>query len=132
MEAADRERRNGVSVWYDGACPLCSQEIALLQRLDRGGTIAFHDISRPGDDERLPKPRAELLARFHAAENGRLLKGAAAFALVWRNIPGLRWAGRLASMRPILWAMERAYGGFLRVRPRLQAIARRLAAPSRS
>ena len=30
-----------VKVWYDGACPLCLREIALMRRLDRRGRISF-------------------------------------------------------------------------------------------
>ena len=63
MEAAERAPAEGVSVWYDGACPLCSREIALLRRLDREQTITFHDLSLTGDDAALPKPRPALLAR---------------------------------------------------------------------
>ncbi|MCA3300536.1 MAG: DUF393 domain-containing protein, partial [Roseomonas sp.] len=33
-----------VTVWFDGACPLCLREIALMRRLDRRGAIDFIDI----------------------------------------------------------------------------------------
>lgn len=126
MYAANRGRSCGVTVWYDGDCPICVREVALLQRLDAQEAIDFRDISQIGREDDLPAPRQDLLARFHAAENGRLLNGAAAFALVWRNIPRLRWAGKLAASPPVLWGLERAYSVFLRLRPRLQAAARRL------
>ena len=29
-----------VTVWFDGACPLCLREIALMRRLDKRGAIA--------------------------------------------------------------------------------------------
>lgn len=35
-----------IQVFYDGACPLCSREIAMLRRLDgKRGRIAFTDIA---------------------------------------------------------------------------------------
>ena len=47
---------------------------------------------------------------------------------MWRAIPLLRPFGLLARNRLILALLERAYLGFLRVRPRLQrALARRQA-----
>jgi len=125
VEARERETGGGVSVWYDGACPLCAREVAILRRLDREGAISFKDVSQAVDDSALPKPREALLARFHAAQGGQLQDGAGAFALVWRTLPPLRALGRLARQRPVLWLLERAYCAFLRVRPALQAAVRR-------
>ena len=34
-----------LTVWHDGACPLCRREIALMRRLDRAGAIDFVDAS---------------------------------------------------------------------------------------
>jgi predicted DCC family thiol-disulfide oxidoreductase YuxK len=112
-----------LTIWFDGGCPLCRGEIALMRRLDRRGAIAFVDVSRP-DGGDCPVDRAELLARFHARENGRLLSGASAFAAMWRQIPLLRPLGLLARVPFVLALMERAYLVFLRLRPRLQRLAR--------
>ncbi|RZM37088.1 MAG: DUF393 domain-containing protein [Sphingomonas sp.] len=108
---------SGLTVWHDGNCPLCRREIAIMRRLDRGGRITFVDAT---GTEACPIDRADLLARFHAMEDGRLLSGAAAFAAMWRAIPVLRPLGLLARYRPVLGLMERAYLRFLKVRPRLQ------------
>lgn len=110
-----------VKVWYDGACPLCSREIALMRRLDKRGAIHFVDVAA-GGDEGCPVDRADLLARFHAEEDGVIHSGAAAFAAMWRAIPGLRWFGRLARHRPVLAVLERFYRVFLRVRRGLQRL----------
>ncbi len=107
-----------VEVWFDGDCPLCRREIALMRRLDRRGAIRFHDVA--SSDGVCPLDQAELLARFHAREDGRMLSGAAAFAAMWRAIPVLRPLGLLARRRPVLAGLERLYLAFLRVRPGLQ------------
>jgi predicted DCC family thiol-disulfide oxidoreductase YuxK len=108
-------------VWHDGGCPLCAREIALMRRLDRAGAIRFVDAT--DRDVSCPLDRADLLARFHASEDGVLLSGAAAFAAMWRAIPLLRPLG-LAARRPWIAAvLERGYRAFLRVRPRLQRLA---------
>lgn len=112
-----------VTVWYDGECPLCGREIALLRRLDRAGAIAFVDVS--SGEGACPLDRADLLARFHAREgDGPLVSGAAAFAAMWRAIPPLRPFGLLARNRVVLAGLERLYRLFLRLRPRLQRWAR--------
>lgn len=111
-----------VTVWYDSECPLCLREIALMRRLDRRGAIRFVSIQ---EGEGCPLDQATLLERFHAREEGRpIVSGAAAFAAMWRAIPVLRPLGLLARFRPVLWVLERLYRGFLRIRPRLQELAR--------
>lgn len=108
-----------VKVWYDGACPLCLREIALMRRLDRRGAITFVDVAA-GSDPSCPLDRAALLARFHAEEDGVVHSGAAAFAAMWRAIPLLRPLGLAARNRTILALLEAAYVRFLKLRPRLQ------------
>ena len=113
-------------VWFDGDCPLCQREIALMRRLDRRRAIQFTDVSRTEAAD-CPIDRATLLARFHAREDGRVLSGAAAFAAMWRAIPLLRPFGLMARNRLALAVLEQAYVAFLRIRPNLQRWARRLA-----
>ncbi len=126
VDAAETaETAKAVTVWYDGACPLCLREIAFMRRLDRRQRIAFVDVTSDAD---CPLDRGTLLARFHAREAGQpIVSGAAAFAAMWRAIPVLRPLGLLARVRPVLWLLERLYLRFLRIRPRLQ---RRLAPPT--
>ncbi len=94
-----------------------------MRRLDRRGAIRFVDIQL---GEHCPLDTETLLARFHAQEGqGPLLSGAAAFAAMWRAIPVLRPLGLLARNGVVLWLLERAYRGFLKVRPSLQRLARR-------
>ena len=111
-----------LTVWFDGACPLCTREIALMRRLDRAGRIDFVDVAQPGAS--CPIDPALLLARFHAREQGVLLSGAAAFAAMWRAIPLLRPLGLLPRNRHVLSVLEWAYVRFLRVRPALQRMMR--------
>jgi predicted DCC family thiol-disulfide oxidoreductase YuxK len=115
---------SAIVVWFDGSCPLCRREIALMRRLDRRGAIDFIDAAE--DANVCPTSRADMLAQLHARENGRLLIGAAAFAAMWRAIPLLRPLGLLARSLHMLGLMERLYRVFLRARPWLQRLARSL------
>ena len=108
-------------VWHDGGCPLCRREIALMRRLDRCGAIEFVDVTQT-TSAACPIAPADLLARFHASEDGQLLSGAAAFAAMWRAIPLLRPIGLAARAPWLLALLERLYVGFLRFRPRLQRL----------
>ena len=94
-----------------------------MKRLDRRGAILFLDVSDKGDPT-CPIDQAQLLARFHAEEEGEVLSGVAAFAAMWRAIPVLRPLGLLARNRFMLAILERLYLVFLKVRPRLQKLLR--------
>jgi predicted DCC family thiol-disulfide oxidoreductase YuxK len=109
-----------ITVWYDGACPLCIREIALMRWLDAQHSIEFLDIA-PADAV-CPLDRQLMLARFHASEDGVILSGAAAFAAMWRVIPLLKPLGCIARNRRVLQLLERLYNRFLIIRPRLQKL----------
>lgn len=113
-----------LTVWYDGGCPLCTREIALMRRLDQRSRLRFVDVSDGSSS--CPIARGDLLARFHVSDaQGRFYSGAAAFAAMWRAIPLLRPFGLIARNRVMLAALEVGYRLFLRGRPRLQRFARR-------
>jgi predicted DCC family thiol-disulfide oxidoreductase YuxK len=109
-------------VWHDGSCPLCRREISLMRRLDRRGAVHFVDVTTI-QGANCPIDRKQLLARFHASEDGVLLSGAAAFAAMWRAIPILYPLGIAARVPALLSVIEFCYCAFLRVRPRLQRLA---------
>lgn len=116
-------RSPGLTVWYDGACPLCAREIALMRKLDETGDLDFVDLTTT---DTTPLPREALLARFHVSTpDGATTSGAAAFVELWRRLPRLAPLARLAAWPPVLAVLERAYDAFLRARPRLQAWVRR-------
>jgi alpha-L-fucosidase len=59
---------NIFTVWFDGDCPLCTREIALMRRLDRRAAIAFVDLSRSAAG--CPADRRDLLALLRIADDG--------------------------------------------------------------
>lgn len=116
-----------LTVYYDGACPLCSLEIAHYRRQAGSENLRFVDASDPscalGDD--LARDRA--LKRFHVRDSsGDLISGAAGFARIWAVLPRWRWAARLAALPGITPLLELLYRGFLPVRPALSRLAGRL------
>ena len=115
-----------VTIFYDGACPLCTREIALMRRLDRRGRLSFEDVTDPEAPVSCPIDRQTLLARFHARlPNGEVVQGARAFTEAYGQVPGLGWAALLGRFAPTRSLLDRLYGRFLRLRPRLQALLRR-------
>lgn len=108
------------AVYYDGGCPVCSREIALYQRLSEGASDrpAFENIA--AESAALPTglSREDAMARLHVRlGSGDMVSGAPAFIALWRATPRFRLLGRIASVPPLPWLLERAYRGFLKVRP---------------
>lgn len=123
MNAPHENNSAEVTVWYDSECPMCIREIRLMRRLDKRNAIDFVNIQSATG---CPVGTDELMRRFHAQERGRpIVSGAAAFAAMWRAIPVLRPLGVAARFKPVLWVLEKLYGGFLVIRPWMQRRVRR-------
>jgi predicted DCC family thiol-disulfide oxidoreductase YuxK len=116
----------GLTVLYDGACPLCRREIAVYRDLPSDQPLHFADVSKASQALPPGTTQAQLMARFHVlSAQGQLLSGAQAFLALWAQLPGWRWLARLGRLPGMEWLMERAYRGFLRWRPLLQRWAQR-------
>jgi predicted DCC family thiol-disulfide oxidoreductase YuxK len=108
--------RYPLTVFFDGACPLCHAEMHLLRRRDVGGRLRFVDVAAPGFVPPAGAALPAMLAEIHAlTADGRWLVGVdtlrATSAAVGRH--------RLAALLSLpgthaLW--RRAYRGFARRR----------------
>ena len=103
------------TVYFDGACPVCSREIAMY-RLQRGaGAVHWVDVAQcelPALGTGLTRGAA--MARLHLRRaDSSLVSGARAFTELWRVLPGWAWAGRLLGRGPALWLLEAGYRVFL-------------------
>jgi demethoxyubiquinone hydroxylase (CLK1/Coq7/Cat5 family) len=107
-----------LTVYFDGACPVCSREIAVYRRQAGADGCQWVDVSacEPqalGGD----LSRDDALARLHVRRaDGSLVSGAAAFAQMWQALPATRWLGRVAGWPPVTAVLELAYRAFLAVR----------------
>lgn len=111
-----------VTVFYDGACPLCASEIDLYKRADSDQSLCFLDVSSEffSGDDRITRRQA--LARFHVRlPDGRQVSGARGFIEVWRVIPSWRWVAKLASLPGFARVLELGYRIFLHIRPLIAA-----------
>jgi predicted DCC family thiol-disulfide oxidoreductase YuxK len=110
--------RDRPTVFYDGGCPVCSREVQFYRNREGADFFAWVDVARA--DEALLGPglsRDEALARMHVRRaDGTIVSGAAAFAEIWRGMPGLRWLGMLLGVPPFGVLAELGYQLFLRAR----------------
>lgn len=109
-----------IEVFYDGACPLCSREIALLRRWDRQGRIRFTDIAAPGfDAASLGVSQQELMDQIHGRlPDGDWARGVEVFRRMYAAVGFRRLAAlsRWPIVRPLL---DLGYRFFARYRLRL-------------
>ena len=109
----------GLSVYYDGGCPLCRAEIATYQRADATASLQWVDAHACANDDLgagLERPTA--LARLHVRRaDGALVQGAAAFVEIWSVLPHWKWLARLARWPGMLPLLELGYRAFLKLRP---------------
>jgi ubiquinone biosynthesis monooxygenase Coq7 len=117
---------NKITVFYDGACPLCTREMGFYKRQKGADSIAWMDVSRCNEDYVAPDLSKELaLRRFHIQEkDGPIVSGAEGFAVLWAALPAFRLFGRVARTQPLIWILEKVNQQFLKIRPRLQSMFR--------
>lgn len=118
-----------LTVFYDGACPLCSREIGFYRTCAGADAVAWVDVSQ-ADDATPVAPglsREAALAALHVrTADGRLVSGGQAFARLWTALPAFRRLGRMGRSRPGAWLLDGAYRLFLRLRPALTSVLKRL------
>lgn len=109
-----------VTMYYDGGCPLCRREVAQYRRLDREGRVRWLDIhAQQAELAAEGITLDDAMARLHVrGPGGELHTGAAAFLVLWAEIPYFRGLARLVralGLRPVL---ELGYRPFARWRLR--------------
>ncbi len=106
------------TVYFDGACPVCSREIAVYRSEPGGQSIRWVDVTRCAPQELgADLTREAALARLHLRrDDGELLSGAAAFTAMWTQLPRWRWLGRALGAGWRLTLLEAAYRFFLWLR----------------
>ena len=115
-----------LTVYHDGACPLCSLEIAHYARQEGAERLDFEDVSREEAQTGAGLTREVALRRFHVRRaDGTVLSGAAGFAEIWKTLPRWRWAGRIAALPGVVHVLELFYRAFLPLRPHLARLVSR-------
>ncbi len=108
-------------LFYDGACPLCTREIAGLTRLDRGrGRLEFVDIAAPEfNAAAFGADPVQLMAKIHGQlADGTWVEGMEVFRHAYRAV-GLGWLLAPTGWPGLRRVFDAAYRWFARNRLRL-------------
>jgi predicted DCC family thiol-disulfide oxidoreductase YuxK len=95
-----------LTLFYDGACPLCQAEILFLSRRNQAGLLDFVDInSERFDATKIGISCDQALAAMYGQyDNGVLIQGVAVFSEAYRraDLPFLAWVFSRKSLQAIL------------------------------
>jgi len=102
-----------LAVFYNGDCAVCRAWVERYQEASRGRSrlIAWCDIARaPWALRRWGIDGAVAVRRIHVVDaRGAIYGGAAAFARLWRELPGYRWLGLVIGLPGIGFIAEMFY-----------------------
>ncbi len=97
-----------LTLFYDGACPLCQAEILFLSGRNQAGLLDFIDINSEKFDPALVGVSCEaaLAAMYGQFASGTLIEGVAVFPEAYRraNLPTLAWIFSIRVLQPC-WRM---------------------------
>ena len=95
-----------LTLFYDGACPLCQAEILFLSGRNQAGLLNFVDInSKAYDPLKVGVSCEEALAAMYGLyADGTLIHGVTVFPEAYRraDLPTLAWIFSRKSMQPVL------------------------------
>lgn len=122
------EQAPWLTVFYDGACPVCSAEMARVRRRDAAGDVQLVDCAAGGFNEAPWRSegvsQAQMMEAMHVRDaQGQWHRGADALALIYGCIQ-VPWLARLWGhplSRPV---MRRVYPWLARNRQRFSALLR--------
>lgn len=115
------------TLYFDGACALCSAEIGYYQNREGAEDVCFVDISQTDATPGADLSKEDALRRIHLRRaDGTLVSGAAAFVEVWAQLKGWKWLAKLARLPGVTFLLEGLYRAFLPVRPALSRAAKAL------
>lgn len=95
-----------LTLFYDGACPLCQAEILYLSRRNQTGLLDFVDINSEQFDPNTVGVSCEqaLAAMYGQYANGKLIQGVEVFPEAYRraNLPVMAWVFSRKTLQPFL------------------------------
>ncbi len=100
-------------VIYNGACPICSREIAAYARYADSRALPLRfDALQEVDLAALGLSEEAAARQLHVLKDGALLRGVPAFAALWSEMPRFAVLGRIV-MWPVVRPLASALYGWV-------------------
>ncbi|WP_462159874.1 thiol-disulfide oxidoreductase DCC family protein [Pseudoalteromonas sp. GB56] len=107
-----------LTLFYDGACPLCAREISALKNHDVANTLVLVDINDAEHMSKYPAVSYDAAYRtLHAIDaSGNVLRGLDANVAAWNCVGKMRWLNMLRA--PVVRTLaDWVYSLFATLRP---------------
>tara|TARA_B100000035_G_scaffold47094_1_gene35896 strand:+ start:586 stop:927 length:342 start_codon:yes stop_codon:yes gene_type:complete len=88
-----------IKVFFNESCNICKKEIDIYKKMEN--QLEWYDINEK-ESQITNLSVDQLSRRLHVMNQGKLVKGAKAFLVVWLNIPKLNWLYKILK-QPILF-----------------------------
>ena len=90
-----------IKVFFNNSCYVCRKEINHYKNICKDN-FNWIDINNNQTAKKLTsKSFKELLRRIHVIENDRVISGAEAFLIIWKNIPRLNFLYKIFKIKPL-------------------------------
>lgn len=107
-----------LTLYFDGACPLCSREARFFNLKAAPGRVQFVDIAAADFDAKSHglDPHAVHREIHGRMPDGRIVVGVDALAQMWQLVPSTQWLATLTRKPVSRQAMQAGYWIFARLR----------------
>ena len=90
-----------IKVFFNNSCYVCRKEINHYKNICKDN-FNWIDINNNQTAKKLTsKSFKELLRRIHVIENNKVISGAEAFLIIWKNIPRLNFLYEIFKIKPL-------------------------------
>ena len=98
-----------IKVFFNNSCYVCRKEINHYKTICKG-TFNWIDINNNQMAKKLTsKSYKELLRRIHVIDKNRVISGAEAFLIIWKNIPRFNFLYRVFKIKPLFLIFHITY-----------------------
>jgi len=114
--------KSKLTLFYDGACPLCRHEINHYKKKDKSRQlIEFIDIVSPDfSAKEYGLDPQQIHAKMHAKKStGQIVTGVDSFLAIWELFPEYRWLHQFIGNPLVKPLAKMGYWCFARIRPYL-------------
>ena len=98
-----------IKVFFNDSCNVCRLEINHYKKI-ADSNLEWIDITNNEEAQKVTsKSYKELLRRMHVIQDGKVIDGAEAFLIIWKNIPKYNFLYKIFKIKPLFFFLNIFY-----------------------